>query len=125
MSNAHKLHAELNELNRRSEQRQKETEADKKAGEALKIEIYKVALRTALGVPGAVAFKDTLFRPCPSEVRGKNGTMDKVNRTRCTIDFDGVKWDVLVKDIIFNDPSLYSIACKAAGLNPDGGIPDA
>jgi hypothetical protein len=125
MSDANKFHAELTELNRRKEQRQRDTEADSKTREAIKVEIYKVALKTAVGVPGAVAVRDSFFRPCHPAVRGKYGTLEKVNRTRCTIDIDGEKWDIPVKDIVFKDDSLFSIACKAAGLNPDGGIPDA
>ena len=125
MSDANKFHAELTELNRRKEQRQREAEADEKARQTLKVEIYKVALKTAVGVPGAVAVSDSFFRPCHPAVRGKYGTLEKVNRTRCTIDIDGEKWDIPVKDIVFKDDSHFSIACKAAGLNPDGGIPDA
>ena len=102
-----------------------QAEADDKAREALKIEIYKVALRTALGIPGAVAIGDSIFRPCHPAVRGKLGTLVSVNRTRCTIEIDGEQWAVQVKDAHITGEPFFSIACKAAGLNPDGGIPDA
>jgi hypothetical protein len=125
MSDINKLHAELTELNRRKEQRQRETEADEKARQGLKVEIYKVALRTALGIPGVVEIGDSIFRPCHPAVRGKRGTLVNVNRTRCTIEIDGQQWDVHVKDAHITGEPHFSIACKAAGLNPDGGIPDA
>ena len=124
MSDINKLHADLKELNRRKEQRQREAEADDKARKVLKVELYKVALRTVLGIPGAVKVGDSIFRPCHPAVRGKYGTLVNVNRTRCTIEIDGQQWDVHVSDAVFSGEPFFSIACKAAGLNPDGGLPD-
>lgn len=125
MSDINKLHAELKKLEQRDKQRQQQAEADNKARQTLKLEIYKVALRTALGIPGVVEIGDSIFRPCHPAVRGKRGTLVNVNRTRCTIEIDGEQWDVHVKDAHITGEPHFSIACKAAGLTPDGKVPNA
>ncbi len=124
MSDIQKLHAEMKQLNRRKEQRQKQADDDDKRREAIKMEVAKTALRAVIGIPLIVKMRDSIFHGCHPAIRGKLGTLKKVNRTLCDLDFEGESWRCDIKHILIVDDEHYAIACKAAGLNPDGGYPN-
>ena len=124
MSDIQKLHAEMQQLNKRKEQRQKQADDDDIRRNAIKMEVAKAALRAVIGRPMAMKAQDSIFHGCHPAIRGKLGTLKKVNRTRCDIDFDGESWACEIKHVLIIGDEPYAIACKAAGLNPDGGYPN-